>query len=332
MTLVAMQARRELASRGESVTVERPHYLTHSSMRLSGHVGPVNECVFAPNGTLMGSCASELILWSLTEGSVVSRGCLRHHKFPITSLSFSRDSLQVATASADQTVAVIDSGTGKILRRLKEHSSIVNTVAFLRSPRDSLIVSGDDDGLIIVHDVRQKEIVHQLKTPFPVVSMAVSASHIAIGSVYGGVSVHSINDHGFHVKHELACPSIVFGCAIDPSERYVATCEEESCVTLFDAQALPVSPDRVVAKIDNGEYRREVVPSRIVFSSDGRFLMAGAVDSVTRIWDVENVADPQLVRELKGHNGSVTGVSFHPELPIVASSSTDATVIVREIN
>jgi WD40 repeat protein len=60
-------------------------------------------------------------------------------------------------------------------------------------------------------------------------------------------------------------------------------------------------------------------------------LVAGSTDGKTRIWDVENVREPVLAYEFGGHTGSVTGVDLHPELPIVASGSTDGTIILREL-
>jgi len=328
MTLVELQARRDLATRPHAPPTRGPGHLSSPLFRVSGHTGPVNECRFSPDGRLLGSCAAELILWSISDGSLCSIGSLHPHKYPVTSLAFGPGSV-LATASADRTVALIDAETGRLLRRFREHAEIVNTVAFLSA---TLLASGSDDSQIIFHDSRQRERAFTVKARSPVVALAASPTLLAFGGVCGGVFTYALGGAlGPTRGHAMACDSTVFGCAIGPGERFLAVSDASARVTLFDAGPLPSASDRVIARFGNGEAGPEVVPARVALSGDGRFVAAGGCDGAVRVWDIEDPGRPQARGELPGHEGAVTGVAFHPGLPIVASGSMDGTVIVREL-
>lgn len=61
----------------------------------------------------------------------------------------------------------------------------------------------------------------------------------------------------------------------------------------------------------------------VVLSPDGKFLAAGSLDTVVRIWDAEN---GQLVDKLKGHKDSVYSVAFSPDGKFLVSGSLDKTL------
>ena len=277
----------------------------------------------------MASCASEIILWTI-DRDITSVGALRPHKLAITSLDFSCDSTLLATASADKTVAVIDTETGRIVRKFRDHKEIVNTVAFLRPPNRDLVVSGDDNGALIIHDVRQRDPVQTLKSPSPIVTAAVSGATLAFAGVCGSVFVGTTGAAALNERVRVQCASTVFGVAVDPTERYVVTVEDTSRVTVFDIGAVPTSPERVIATIECGDATPDVVPFRVAFSHDGRYLASGFPDCKLRIWDVENIYKPIQKTEL-ACQGQISGVAFHPSLPLVAFGSTDTTILVSEV-
>ena len=330
MTLVEQFARREIAAFSGFPTREAGGILSTQSFRLTGHSGPVNEVKFSADGKFLVSCANELILWKI-ERDVSSLGALHPHKQAITSVDFSCDSARIATGSADQTVAVVDVETGKVLRRFRHHKEIVNSVSFLRPPHRDLIVSGGDDGVLVFHDIRQKEPVQTWKAPSPVVSVAVEGTTVAFGGVCGAVFTGSMGEGSFQERCRTQCQTTVFGVAVDPNERYTAALDDSAHLTIFDLGPCPVRDDRVIAEIQCGEPAQEVVPWRVCFSAGSRYLISGGADGKTRIWDTENIARPLLKTEIEGHEGSVSGVAVHPSGLIVASSSTDTTVIVSEV-
>lgn len=66
----------------------------------------------------------------------------------------------------------------------------------------------------------------------------------------------------------------------------------------------------------------------VVFSPDGKFLAAGSLDTVVRIWDAET---GQLLDKLKGHMDSVYSVAFSPDGRYLVSGSLDKTLKMFDI-
>lgn len=61
----------------------------------------------------------------------------------------------------------------------------------------------------------------------------------------------------------------------------------------------------------------------VVMSPDGKFLAAGSLDTVVRIWDTTT---GQLLDKLKGHKDSVYSVAFSPDGKYLVSGSLDRTL------
>ncbi len=61
----------------------------------------------------------------------------------------------------------------------------------------------------------------------------------------------------------------------------------------------------------------------VVFSPNGRFVAAGSLDTVVRIWDVQT---GQLIEHLMKHWDSVYSVSFTPDGKGLVSGSLDKTL------
>jgi glucose repression regulatory protein TUP1 len=61
----------------------------------------------------------------------------------------------------------------------------------------------------------------------------------------------------------------------------------------------------------------------VVISPDGRWVAAGSLDAVVRIWEV---ATGKLVERLRGHRASVYSVAFTPDGRGLVSGSLDKTV------
>lgn len=60
----------------------------------------------------------------------------------------------------------------------------------------------------------------------------------------------------------------------------------------------------------------------LAFSPDGKFLVSGGFDNKIKIYDIMN--NFNLAGELE-HNDKVVSVKWHPDLPIIVSTSADKT-------
>ena len=128
------------------------------------------------------------------------------------------------------------------------------------------------------------------------------------------------------VHNGMVQASIVFnahtaqlrGVRFDPNGKFVVTGAVDSTVRIW--------------KIENGEVIRilnhPAGVSSIDISKDGNNIVAGCYDSAVRLW---RVADGVLLKELKGHRGTVWSVAFSPDGKLIVSSSDDAMAIVWEV-
>jgi len=101
--------------------------------------------------------------------------------------------------------------------------------------------------------------------------------------------------------------------AFSPNGRWLATAAEH--VILWDALTL--------AKVVPLEY--ESIVWSVAFSPDGRWLVSTHGDGAILAWDV---AERELVANLREHSGGVRAVAFSPNGKQLASASEDQSVIV----
>ena len=78
-----------------------------------------------------------------------------------------------------------------------------------------------------------------------------------------------------------------------------------------------------------GEHNAENGLHNCAWSADGTMVTGGSADRVVHIWD-ELSAEELYV--LPGHNGCVNSVVFHPKENVVASASSDKSILVGELS
>ncbi len=107
------------------------------------------------------------------------------HSGAVLDMHFSPgDGSTIYTASTDKTVGVFDVATGSRIKRLKGHTTYVNSVHPARRG-DPLIVSGSDDCSVKVWDQRKRTPVHNINNTYQVT--AVSFNDAADGVISGGI-------------------------------------------------------------------------------------------------------------------------------------------------
>jgi WD40 repeat protein/transcriptional regulator with XRE-family HTH domain len=109
----------------------------------------------------------------------------------------------------------------------------------------------------------------------------------------------------------------IMGLAISPDEMRMATFSDDGTVKIWDAQS-----NRELLTISSGVESQNFVRF-INFSSDGKFLVTPAGNSLAKTWDV---ATGREILTLRGHQDEVIAALFSPDGKLIATASMDKTI------
>lgn len=327
MSLIKQEITNNLEKFNVHQIIQRTKYIEEPVYILQGHTDSGNEVHFSPNGNLIASTSSEVMLWSI-DRNITSIGSLKNHKNSITSFNWFFDTSKFITSSADKTLALQDTETGNIIHRYKSHKEIINVVRFFPDEQQNLFISGDDNGEIYIHDIRTKEHVACRKSNSPVTDISVKGLKIAIGGICGNIFIDRLDGNKIPLDIRIDSNDAVFGLSFDGTGQYLCSLSMTGVISMIDVRLS--ADNRYLSQYRITEYVEEVIPTRVHWV--GNFIATGSYDSCLKVFNAENPANIYLHFSLPGHQGTVTGVSIHPTKPIVASISTHNEVIVGELS
>ena len=107
----------------------RTSSLSSPTLKLTGHSGSVYALEYSADGSTLCSAGFDMkaLLWSHSD-QYENYNVLEGHKNAILDLTFTHDNESIVTASADKTCMVWDAPSGQRVRKLTEHSDIVNAI------------------------------------------------------------------------------------------------------------------------------------------------------------------------------------------------------------
>ncbi|KAG9493153.1 hypothetical protein GDO78_001196 [Eleutherodactylus coqui] len=215
-------------------------------MLLSGHEGEVYCCKFHPNGLTLASAGFDrlILLWNVY-GECDNYATLKGHSGAVMELHYNTDGSLLFSASTDKTVAIWDCETGERVKRLKGHTSFVNSCyPARRGPQ--LICTGSDDGTVKLWDFRKKAAVQTFQNTYQVLSVTFNdtSDQIISGGIDNDIKVIRVWD----IR------------PFAPKER---------CVKIFQGNV--------------HNFEKNLL--RCSWSSDGSKIAAGSADRFVYVWD-----------------------------------------------
>ncbi|PFH34086.1 U5 snRNP-specific protein [Besnoitia besnoiti] len=333
---------------------ERKSGLEAPTMRLTGHQGEVLAVKFSPDGRNIASAGvdRDVLIYNVY-GEISTWQALRGHSKAILDFRWSTDGTQIYTASADQTAAVWDVESGARLKKLKGHVGIVNACGVAsREAAEcpsratygcaSLFVTGADDGTSRVWDLRVRRHVKKYEHQYQILSVALDGhgGRVFAGSLDNTIRVYDLRGGDDESEVYDAHTDSVTGLSISASGATLLSNGMDHTVRVWDIQPFVQGGKRHVAALRGASHNFEKNLLRVCWSADEKLCSAGSADRHVCVWDVEEVlrekgknqaASPLLYR-LPGHSGSVNDVCFHPTEPVIASASSDRTVLMGELS
>ena len=261
-------------------------------------------------------------LWDTSTDTIKS--VFEGHQRYITTLVFSPDGKQLASASADQTIRLwnVDSGAVAQTFNLPQRT---DWVALAYSPDGKTLASGSDSGEIYLWDIASGKITGDpLKGHSAgVQSLAFSpdGQFLASGSDDKSVILWDIAKrtmlHDPLTGHDDTVASVAFS----PDGKKVAGGSYDDTIIVWD-----VTSGRAIGQPYVGH--TDYVTS-LAFSPDGSRLASAGWDEHLLLWDVsrgEHIGLPFV-----GHTGRITSVAFSPDGQTIATGSLDTTAILWDI-
>lgn len=280
-----------------------------------------------------------LVLWKVYDDNAQYLS-LAGHKSAVLAVKWSRDSRNVFTASADYTVGTFDAETGQRLRKHAGHEGMVNSVDVVRRGTE-MVVSGGDDGAVSVWDPRQKDAVTFLQTQYPVMAVAVDQVGAMVYSAGVDDNISAWDVRKLYSTGTAAATPVfelsghtdsVTSLAVSPDGESLLSNSMDSTVRTWNIRPFVASgaAARALTVYDGAPAGIEQMLLRAVWSPDGSRIAAGsgAGDCTSVIW---NTVTRRIEHKLGGHQGSVNDVAFAPLEPILASASSDGTIILGEL-
>lgn len=209
------------------------------------------------------------------------------HDSVVCCVRFSPDGKMLATG-CNRNTTLYDTKTGAKISVLFDESSGANNDNYIRSasfsPDGKYLATGSEDRVVRIWNLSQKR----------------------ISQVFQG--------------HK----SEIYSLAFSPDGRRLVSGSGDKTARMWDLETGSCLFTLAIEDItiaENGPVDAGV--TSVVLSPDGKFLAAGSLDTVVRIWDAEN---GQLVDKLKGHKDSVYSVAFSPDGKFLVSGSLDKTL------
>jgi WD40 repeat protein len=267
-------------------------------------------------------------------------------------VEFSRDGQRIASASGDKTIEVWDASTGRLLDRLKGHTSWVTSLTF--SPDGGRLVSGSWDTTVRVWDAVSNRVVHTLaRHTGPVLDILFSRDGKTIASVSrdGTVKIWDLTsgalleslvegdrrrvawvagstERWFELKEDRAP-------LVDPPNPGVWIVDEK-VPGMLDANgrriravknAVKVSDERTGEELLSLEGHREDVIA-VAISADGQRIASASHDTTVKLW---NASTGREIRTFNGHRGLVACLAFSRDGQQIASGSADSSLILWDV-
>lgn len=307
---------------------QRTSSLEAPIMLLSGHEGEVFTTRFHPSGETLASAGFDrlIYLWNVY-GDCENFAVLKGHTGAVMELHFSLDGSTMFTASTDKTLGIWDFETGTRIKKLKGHSSFVNS-CFPSRRGPQYIVSGADDCTVKLWDTRKRGCAQTFQNIYQVtaVSFNDTSDQILSGGIDNEIKVWDLRKND--VLYKMSGHTDTVTCLrLSPDGSFILSNAMDNTVRMWDIR--PFAPlERCLKVFTGAQHNFEKNLIKCSWSPDGLMISSGSADRFVYVWDTNS---RRILYKLPGHDGSVNDVDFHPNELILMSCGSDKKIYLGEL-
>ena len=224
-------------------------------------------------------------------------------------------------ASGSENILLWDVKSGKEVRRINGHESVINSLVF--SPDGTMLLSCSSDMTIKLWNIETGKQVRSFEghrtqvksiafSPDGKSFVSVSLSGMRLWNINSGEMIHSFDDHNGS-----------YDVAFSPDGKYIVSgvgVDSENRIELWDAETFK--------SLKYFDGHKSIIYC-LSFSPDGKYVLSGSEDKTLKLW---NVKTGKKVRTfsgmLSGHKEEVKCADFSPDGKFIVSGSYDETVKV----
>ncbi|KAG8763615.1 hypothetical protein FRC11_000225 [Ceratobasidium sp. 423] len=296
-----------------------------------GHAAPVLSiaCSRGRAGTLVVSGSADCRVFIFEIGAATIRvvsGPLDGHNSPVTAVACSPDGSRAVSGSADGTICIWDTHTGRRLAKYPaSHLSSISQISF--SPSGSRFASCSIDSTIYTWDLGSTEPVagplrtcsrtlHALSYS-PYGDQVISCSEDGVVEVWGTTPA-ATEGAGMSEGHLAQVNSVAYS----PNGAHIASASHDRTISIWDAY----TGRRSLGPLEGHSGTVQVV----AYSSNGLFIVSGSTDKTLIIWMSQT--GKIKIGPLKGHKSTVYSAAFFPDDSRIISGSADHTVHIWSVS
>lgn len=304
---------REIVTAGEDSTIRiwtKKEQKFSQTKVINAHYPGVNQVLVSPTGRAFASCGKDATIrfWSLNTGELIQT--FVGHRESVNGICFSRDGIQIVSASADQT-ARIWSIEGEMLRTYQGHFEEITQVCF--SADDQEFFTASEDTTIRYHRSAAKSSTLAVRTHSDVVWQTVFTPDDQRLISVGEDGVISICDpqSGQPLIAPIKLDMAILSVAHSPIDNLFVTGGADSKLRVWDS--------------NNGELIQcfdghDGYVWDITFSNDGQTMATASSDNTFKIW---STADWTQQHHVKAHFGELGSVRFSSDQKMLVTSGDD---------
>lgn len=198
-----------------------------------------------------------------------------------------------------------------LLAEIKEHKDNVLSVAF--SPDGQYLVSGGDDKMILIYDLKLKEPKETFTDNYfpPRAIVITQVNNIFLGA---GSDIKMVDFNNKTLAVYKGNSTHIWSISYAPERNKLVAGSYDYTIKVWD-----VATQEIELQLEG--HKKSTLP--VAFSPDEKYIVSGSLDRTVKVW---NAKTGELMKTLERHTDNIYDIAFHPTGKYFASASRDKTI------